>query len=228
MYLSEIAPAFGRGAMSAAFQLWIAIGMLGGNMMRRDIDQETPDQGWKMILSFSLPLVPAALIIWGGAKYVPETPNSLVERGSMEKGRQVLATIRGTHNVDAEFQDIADAAELANATRENHYLAAKNMFRRRNRPQLVMAVLMPIFQNLTGAVFVLFYGPLLFHSLGSGLESSTYSTAINGGVLIFSALVSMVTVDKIGRKVLLIGGGVIMFLCQVNFASFLAKLVLAV
>ena len=50
-----------------------------------------------------------------GGLLLPETPNSLIERGSRVKGRQVLERIRGTKEVDAEFENIVDASELANS-----------------------------------------------------------------------------------------------------------------
>ena len=164
------------------------------------------------------PALPALFMIIGGVKFLPETPNSLVERGSGEKGREVLKKIRGIEDVDAEFQDIKEASEFANGRTGPHFCAVKNIFQRRNRPQLTMVVLMPIFQNLTGIVFVFTYAPLLFLSMGYRRNANLYSAATNGSVLVVSSLVSMATVDRLGRKAQLISGGIIMFICQVEFS----------
>ncbi|KAJ9688878.1 hypothetical protein PVL29_014496 [Vitis rotundifolia] len=127
-----------------------------------------------------------------GGLPLPETPNSLIERGSRVKGRKVLERIRGTKEVDAEFENIVDASE-------------------RNRPQLVMAICMPAFQILNCINSILFYAPVLFQALGFG-NASLYSSALTGAVLVLSILVSIALVDKLGRRVLLISGGIQMFI----------------
>ncbi len=49
---------------------------------------------------------------FAGGLFLPETPNSLVERGHFDKGRQVLRRIRGTQDVDVEFETIVLANEV--------------------------------------------------------------------------------------------------------------------
>ncbi|KAJ9688874.1 hypothetical protein PVL29_014495 [Vitis rotundifolia] len=151
-----------------------------------------------------------------GGLLLPETPNSLIERGSREKGRQVLERIRGTNEVDAEFEDIVDASELANSIKHPF----RNILERRNRPQLVMAICMPAFQILNGINSILFYAPVLFETMGFG-NASLYSSALTGAVLVLSTLVSIGLVDRLGRRVLLISGGIQMVFCQVIVAIIL-------
>ncbi|KAI3754451.1 hypothetical protein L1987_54235 [Smallanthus sonchifolius] len=128
------------------------------------------------------------------------------------KGRKVLERIRGTQNVDAEFEDMIDVSELANAVKHPF----RNILKKRNRPQLVMAICMPMFQILTGINSILFYAPVLFQSMGFKGNALLYSSALTGAVLALSTLVSIATVDKLGRGVLLIGGGIQMIICQVS------------
>ncbi|XWS73038.1 hypothetical protein CRYUN_Cryun02cG0091600 [Craigia yunnanensis] len=146
-----------------------------------------------------------------GGFLLPETPNSLIERGSKERGRKVLVRIRGTDQVDAEFQDMVDASELANAIKHSF----GNILEKRNRPQLVMAICMPTFQILTGINSILFYAPVLFQSMGFGGNASLYSSAFTGAVLAGSTFISIATVDTLGRRFLLISGGIQMIICQV-------------
>ncbi|CAD5169838.1 unnamed protein product [Musa acuminata subsp. malaccensis] len=148
---------------------------------------------------------------------LPETPNSLIEQGRAEKGRRVLEKIRGTSDVDAELQDMIEASEVANAV-EHPF---RNILERRNRPQLLMAIFMPTFQILTGINSILFYAPVLFQSMGFGGNASLYSSVLTGAVLASSTLVSIATVDRWGRRALLIGGGVQMIICQVIVAIIL-------
>ena len=70
------------------------------------------DNGWR--LSLGLAAVPAALLSLGGL-LLPESPNSLIERGHDSHGRKILTKLRGTSNVDAEFNDIKTASIIANS-----------------------------------------------------------------------------------------------------------------
>lgn len=214
LYLSEMAPAHLRGALNMMFQLATTLGILTANIINYGTEKAKGGWGWR--LSLGLAAVPALFMTVGGL-FLPETPNSLIEQGFKEKGRQVLQKIRGTIEVDAEFQDMIEASELANSI-EHPF---RNILERRNRPQLVMAILMPTFQILTGINSILFYAPVLFQTMGFGGNASLYSSVVTGAVLAFSTLVSIATVDKWGRRALLIGGGIQMIVSQVIVAVIL-------
>ncbi|KAL5547666.1 hypothetical protein UlMin_002897 [Ulmus minor] len=213
LYLSEMAPAHLRGGLNMMFQLATTLGIFTANMVNYGT-QKLDTLGWR--LSLGLAAIPAFLMTVGGI-FLPETPNSLIEQGSKERGRKVLERIRGTKDVDAEFQDIVDASEIANAIKNPF----RNILDKRNRPQLVMAIFMPMFQILTGINSILFYAPVLFQSMGFGGNASLYASAITGAVLASSTLISMATVDRLGRRFLLISGGIQMITCQVIVAIIL-------
>lgn len=189
------------------FQLATTLGIFTANMVNYGTSKLEP-WGWR--LSLGLAAVPALLMTVGGI-FVPETPNSLIERGSYEEGKRILEKIRGTNDVSAEFQDMVDASEFAKAIKHPF----SNIFKRRNRPQLIMAIFMPTFQILTGINSILFYAPVLFQSLGFKGNAALYSSALTGAVLAGSTLISIATVDRLGRRFLLISGGIQMITCQV-------------
>ncbi|MCH1922484.1 MFS transporter, partial [Shewanella sp. A3A] len=87
-----------------------------------------------------------------------------------------------------------------------------NLLQRRNRPQLVIAVLLQIFQQFTGINAIMFYAPVLFNTLGFKTDASLYSAVITGAVNVLSTLVSVYSVDRVGRRMLLLEAGVQMFL----------------
>lgn len=213
LYLSEMAPAHLRGALNMMFQLATTLGILTANMINYGTDNIHP-WGWR--LSLGLAAAPALLMTLGGL-LLPETPNSLIERGQEERGRRVLEKIRGTHSVDAEFEDMKEASELANSI-HNPF---RNILEKRNRPQLVMAIFMPTFQILTGINSILFYAPVLFQSMGFGANASLYSSVSTGAVLVLSTVVSIALVDRLGRRPLLIYGGIQMIVCQIAVAIIL-------
>lgn len=209
LYLSEMAPTHLRGALNMMFQLATTLGIFTANMVNYGTQKLEP-WGWR--LSLGLAAIPATLMTVGGC-LLPETPNSLIEMGSKERGRKVLERIRGTDKVDAEFEDMVDASELANSIKHPF----RNILKKRNRPQLVMAICMPTFQILTGINSILFYAPVLFQSMGFGGNASLYSSAVTGAVLAGSTFISIAAVDRLGRRVLLISGGIQMIICQVQY-----------
>lgn len=208
LYLSEMAPTHLRGGLNMMFQLATTLGIFTANMINYGT-QKLETWGWR--LSLGLAAAPALMMTVGGI-LLPETPNSLIERGKKEEGRRVLEKIRGTKEVNAEYQDMVDASELANSIKHPF----RNILERRNRPQLVMAIFMPMFQILTGINSILFYAPVLFQSMGFKGDASLYSSAMTGAVLASSTLISIATVDKLGRRALLISGGIQMITCQVK------------
>ena len=165
--------------------------------------------GWR--LSLGSAAFPALLMTLGGY-FLPETPTSLIERGLTERGRQVLEKLRGTRDVNTEFQDMVHASVLSNSIKHPF----KEILNIRHRPQLVMAILLPTFQILTGVNCVLFYAPVLFITMGFGGNALLYSSVLVGAVLVLSTLISIALVDRLGRRALLISGGLQMTICQVK------------
>ncbi|KAL0694267.1 hypothetical protein Bca4012_061447 [Brassica carinata] len=207
VYLSEVSPAHMRGALSILFQLATTLGIFSANMISY-VTQKLSPWGWRLALGSAA--FPGLLMSLGGY-FIPETPNSLIQRGLTERGRHVLEKLRGTRNVNAEFQDMIDASLLANSIKHPF----RDILQKRHRPQLVMAVLMPMFQILTGVNCILFYAPVLFLTMGFGENSLLYSGVLLGVVLVLSTFVSIGLVDKLGRRPLLLSGGLQMITCQI-------------
>ncbi|KAL3747440.1 hypothetical protein ACJRO7_016259 [Eucalyptus globulus] len=215
LYLSEMAPAKIRGAVNQLFQLTTCLGILIANLINYGTEKIHP-WGWR--LSLGLATVPAVLMFVGGL-FLPETPNSLVEQGRMDEGRKVLEKVRGTKNVDAEFEDLIEASEAARAIKDPF----RNLLRRKNRPQLVIGALgIPAFQQLTGMNSILFYAPVIFQSLGFGAGASLYSSALTSSALVIAALISMAFVDKFGRRAFFLEAGTEMICYLVAVAITLA------
>lgn len=74
---------------------------------------------------------------------------------------------------------------------------------------------------MTGINAIMFYAPVLFNTLGFGADASLYSAVITGAVNVLSTLVSIYSVDRVGRRALLLEAGVQMFLSQTVIAVIL-------
>lgn len=210
LFLSEIAPTRIRGGLNILFQLNVTIGILFANIVNyftAKID------GWGWRLSLGLAGIPAVLLTIGSLLVV-DTPNSLIERGRMEEGKQVLRKIRGTDKIEPEFLELVEASRVAKEVKHPF----RNLLMRRNRPQLVIAVALQIFQQCTGINAIMFYAPVLFDTLGFGSNAALYSAVITGAVNVLSTVVSIYVVDKLGRRILLLEAGVQMFLAQIIIA----------
>ncbi|KAJ8766266.1 hypothetical protein K2173_022325 [Erythroxylum novogranatense] len=214
LFLSEIAPTRIRGGLNILFQLNVTVGILLANLINYGTSKIKAGWGWR--LSLGLAGIPALLLTFG-ALIVSETPNSLVERGRLEEGKSVLRRIRGTDNVEPEFLELVEASRVAKEVKHPF----RNLLKRRNRPQLVIAVALQIFQQFTGINAIMFYAPVLFSTLGFGGDASLYSAVITGAVNVLSTVVSIYSVDKLGRKILLLEAGVQMFFSQVIIAIIL-------
>lgn len=200
LYLSEMAPAKIRGGVNQLFQLTTCLGILIANFINYGCEKIHP-WGWR--LSLGLATVPATLMFVGGL-FLPETPNSLVEQGRLDEGRKVLERVRGTTKVDAEFQDLLEASEAAKAIKHPF----RNLLERKNRPQLIIGALgIPAFQQLTGMNSILFYAPVIFQSLGFGSGASLYSSAITSSALVIASIISMLFVDRFGRRAFFLEAG---------------------
>ncbi|XP_015695035.2 sugar transport protein 8-like [Oryza brachyantha] len=199
LFLSEIAPAHIRGALNILFQLDVTIGILIANVVNYFTSEIHP-AGWRYSLGGAG--VPAAVLFLGSLA-ITETPTSLIERGRRDAGRATLERIRGTADVDDEYEEIRHACETAAAlcAEEPPF---RRLRRRESRPPLVIAVAMQVFQQFTGINAIMFYAPVLFQTMGFKSNASLLSAVVTGGVNVISTLVSVVLVDKFGRRLLLL------------------------
>jgi MFS transporter, SP family, sugar:H+ symporter len=119
--------------------------------------------------------------------------------------------------VEAEIKEIIYSVEQGQT---NKHGAFKRLFQREYRPHLVMAIAIPTFMQLTGVIVVAFFAPQLFRTIGFGTDGALIGAVLLGSINLTSILVSTFTVDRYGRKVLFMVGGLQMILCQVQFFIF--------
>ncbi|KAL0442839.1 UNVERIFIED_CONTAM: Sugar carrier protein C [Sesamum latifolium] len=169
--------------------------------------------GWGWRLSLGGAMVPA-LIVTLGSLVLPETPNSLIERGKQDDARAKLQKIRGVPNVDQEFHYLVSASEASR--RVEH--PWRNLLDSKYKSHLAMAIAIPFFQQLAGINAIIFYAPLLFHTLGFGADTSLITAVVTGSVNVVATAVSIYCVDKWGRRFLFLEGGIQMLICLIAVA----------
>lgn len=212
LYLSEMAPYKFRGALNIGFQLSITIGILVANVLNYFFAKIHGGWGWRLSLGGAM--VPA-LIITVGSLVLPDTPNSMIERGQHDEAREKLRKVRGVDDVDEEFNDLVAASEASMKVEQPW----RNLLQRKYRPHITMAVMIPFFQQLTGINVIMFYAPVLFNTIGFGSNASLMSAVITGVVNVVATMVSIYGVDKWGRRFLFLEGGFQMLICQAVVAA---------
>ncbi|XP_048552066.1 sugar transport protein MST3-like [Triticum urartu] len=215
VYLSEMAPAHLRGMLNIGFQLMVTIGILAAELINYGTNKIKGGHGWRV--SLALAAVPA-VIITVGALFLPDTPNSLMERGHPEASRRMLRRIRGTDDIGDEYADLVAAREISKQVQHPW----RNILMRKYRAQLTMAVLIPFFQQVSGINVINFYAPVLFETLGFKGDASLLSSVMTGGVLVLGSMVSMFTVDRLGRRKLFLQGGAQMLVSQIAVGTLIA------
>ena len=215
LYLSEIAPPKWRGAFNTGFQFFLGVGVLAAGC----INYATAKHPWGWRISLGLAVVPAT-VMTVGAFLITDTPSSLVERGKIDQARNALSKVRGSNiDVEPELEELINWSHNAKSMVQESFMT---IFERRYRPHLVMAIAIPLFQQLTGINIVAFYSPNLFQSVGMGHDAALLSTVILGIVNLASLILSTAVVDRFGRRFLFITGGILMLFCQIAVSALLA------
>ncbi|GAB4824500.1 Sugar transport protein 8 [Ancistrocladus abbreviatus] len=206
LFISEIAPPKYRGGLNICFQLLITVGILVANVINY-FTSRISHLGWRISLGgAAVPAIALAL----GSLLITETPTSLIERGKAEKGLKTLRKIRGTEDVDKEYQAILHATEIAKQVKHPF----RNLMKRQSRPQLVCTILLQVFQQLTGINVIMFYAPVLLQTMGYGSGASLLSAVVTGTVNVVCTLVASFGVDFFGRRALLLEASIQMLICQ--------------
>ncbi|KAL0286018.1 UNVERIFIED_CONTAM: Hexose carrier protein HEX6 [Sesamum calycinum] len=216
LYLAEMAPSKYRGAFNVAFQICIGIGQNSATLINYGTVRIRGGWGWR--ISIAMAGVPAAFLALG-ALFLPETPNSLIQHSNdHEKAKKMLQKIRGTDDVQEELDDLIEASYASKAIKHPF----KNLMQRKYRPQLVMSVAIPFFQQITGINVISFYAPLLFLTLGSGENASLMAATVIGLIGSTFVLMALVLVDRVGRRPLFHVGGIQMLVSQLMVGGFMA------
>ncbi|KAL6291258.1 hypothetical protein ACE6H2_008768 [Prunus campanulata] len=136
-----------------------------------------------------------------------------------QKAKSILQRTRGCKDVQAELDDLIKASENSKTIKHPF----KKLMKRKYRPQLVVAIAMPFFTQVTGINVISFYAPVLFRTLGLSESMSLLSAVMSAGMVgTCATFISMLMVDKLGRRTLFAIGGIQMFVSQVIVGSIMA------
>ena len=213
MYIAEVAPSNLRGTLVSWNQFAIIFGQLlvyfvsflivnWAKATNPDFAQWTVETGWRMMfVSEAVPAGVFTLFIL----MVPETPRYLAITGNDDKALYVLSKINGYEKAKEILADIKNTVE----EKTEHILTYGWMV-------IFIGIMLSVFQQIVGINAVLYYAPRIFASVGAG--DSMQQTVIMGVVNISFTLVAIFTVERWGRKILLISGSLGMAIGALSFA----------
>ena len=197
LYIAEIAPAKIRGKLVSMNQFAIIFGMLVVYFVNYYIARQGDDSwlntvGWRWM--FASETIPAGLFLIM-LFFVPDTPRSLVLKSQPEKALDVLIKVNGLEEGKKILAEI-----------QNTVVSHSGKLFSFGITVIVIGVLLSVFQQFVGINVVLYYAPEIFKSMGSGTDAALLQTIIVGAVNLLFTVLAIMTVDKFGRKPLMIIG----------------------
>jgi MFS transporter, SP family, xylose:H+ symportor len=206
MFIAEIAPARMRGRLVSWNQFAIIFGMLviyfvNLIIARNGNEDWLINEGWRWM--FFSGVIPAGLFLIL-LMFVPETPRYLVMKGKEDKALKVLNKISGERDAPMILQEIKDTLNEKSIP----WLSYGFML-------IFIGILLSVFQQFVGINVVLYYAGNIFRNMGYSNDSSMIQTIIVGIVNLTFTVVAIFTVDRFGRKPLMIIGGVGMAISMV-------------
>ena len=217
MYIAEISPARLRGRMVSLNQFAIIFGMLVVYFVNYHIAGQGDEAwirttGWRWM--FGSEAVPAVLLLVA-LFFVPESPRFLCGKGRTDQARAILAKVDGEDHARSEI------AEIGSALREESG-GFRELLRPGLRGVLILGIALAVLQQVTGINVFLYYAPDIFRAVaGTGTDIALLQTVVVGAVNLLFTVIAIATVDRIGRRPLMIAGaaGMGLSLLAIGMAS---------
>lgn len=213
LYIAEIAPAQMRGRLVSLNQLTIVFGVLAAQLLNLVIAQKVPDGstaamitqswngqfGWRWM--FTLVAVPSVLFFIS-AIFVPESPRWLVKNGLPDRAKAILLRIGGEKYAEDETRDIQQTI----AQEEISHVRLTDLLAPRLLKILLIGCGLAILQQWSGINVLFNYADNIFKHAGFGVNTTLLFIVITGVVNAAFTFVALGTVDRWGRRGLMLFG----------------------
>lgn len=219
MYIAEVSPSAMRGKLVSINQLTIVIGVLAAQVVNLLIYSSHPvatdaapalilnswsgQTGWRWM--FAAEAVPAALFLVL-ALMVPESPRWLVKQERTEEARATLARIGGDAYAAAELADIDSTLKGEHGVVHYGELLSPRLLK-----ILGIGIFIAMFQQWCGINVIFNYAQEVFEAAGYDVSGTMFNIVITGVVNLAFTFVAIRTVDRWGRRpLMLLGSGGLM------------------
>jgi sugar porter (SP) family MFS transporter len=216
LYIAEISPAHKRGTLVTINQLLIMIGVLLAQIVNWRIsllDIALPDDasfemiaaswsgthGWRWM--FGVEAIPA-FVFFLSMFWVPESPRWLVKADRMEEAKSILDKIGGPLYTKSALAEIQQNLSLEDPINSGIGLWFKSPITK----VLAIGIFLSFLQQWSGVNVIIYYAADIFQAAGFNLKQMMLNIVVIGGVMVLSVFITIYTVDRFGRKVLLLIG----------------------
>ncbi|UKZ75611.1 hypothetical protein TrVFT333_003299 [Trichoderma virens FT-333] len=207
MYQAETAPAWIRGAMVCAYQLFITMGIwLAACFNYGTVKHQSGNSGsWRIVIGLGWVWT---LILGFGILLFPETPRFDFRHGHEERAKQTICRVYGaTENHWAVHTQITEIERK---------LRAEDKIQAGPVKEFIGMFRALAWHILTGANYFFYYGTTIFKSVQiNSFVTQIILNSINFGV----TFIGLYMVEHFGRRKSLIAGSIWMFICFLIFAS---------
>lgn len=219
LYIAEISPTDYRGRLVSINQLTIVVGILGAQIINYFIAEPVSvnatsatlfnswncQEGWRwMFWACAIPAGLFFLLMF----FLPESPRFLVSVGRIQEAETILNKIGNEAYAQEELSTIK-------ATIEQDEALAKEVVGIRNPkllPILLIGIVLAIFQQWCGINIIFNYADDIFKSAGYSVGEMLFNIVITGTVNFVFTILAMFTVDKWGRRKLMLLGSLGLFI----------------
>ena len=225
-YISEIAPASYRGTLTTIQQVAIITGLFMAFVSNYTLANFAGASTEKFWLDFEawrwmlwIEIGPAALF-FVMLMFIPESPRYLVVRGQYDHAESVLTRLYGEQESENKLSEIKLSLDKnANGPRLSDLLADNGQV----RSIVWIGIGLATFQQLVGINVVFYYGAVLWQAVGFSESDALLINIISGAVSIGACILTILVIDKIGRKPLLkwgsIGMAITLSLMVISFSN---------
>jgi len=197
MFITEIAPAKNRGKLVATFQFNIVFGILLAYLSNYLLTG-LGDEAWRWMLGIlALPAALFVVLLY----FVPESPRWLmVHRNDYATARKILE-VSDPEGVEDAIQSIQQDVRA-----EQEKASLSVFFSKRFRKAIIMAVLIAMFNQLSGINAIIYFAPRVFELAGLGKSVAFLQSAGVGLVNLIFTMLGLYLIDRLGRKRLMLIG----------------------
>lgn len=210
-YISEVAPARYRGMLTTVQQIAIIFGLfmafISNYLLAEFAGASTATlwfdfAAWRWM--FWMELVPAVLFLLM-LLFIPESPRFLVLRGNTTAAETVLCRLYGQRAAESKLVAIQQSLNSKQLPQLSDLLEHPGGKLRRI---VWVGIGLATFQQLVGINVVFYYGAVLWQAVGFSESDALFINVISGALSIAACVITLLLIDKIGRKPLLKWGSV--------------------
>lgn len=215
MYIAEVAPSKIRGKLVTLNQMTIVLGILAAQIVNWLLAEPVPadldltsaqgmatwnvQQGWRwMFWAEAFPAIAFLLLSF----FIPESPRWLVIAGHMERARNVFLRISdekyAKQNINAVIQSNND---------DKQQIGLRQIFKKKYALILTLGIVIAVFQQWCGTNVIFNYAQEIFEGAGFSVDGMFINIVITGVANVVFTIVAIYTVEKLGRRKLMLFGG---------------------